>query len=62
VKSKQLKTDIFCLDFTNLLFGFPGFSKESGKSKLKNSEIQTIMRENSNKKIVFLCLGFPDFS
>jgi hypothetical protein len=60
------------------LFGFPGFSKESGKSKLKNSEIQTIMRENPNNNegkskqkssiatIIWispiLCLGFPDLS
>jgi hypothetical protein len=32
------------------LYEFPGFSKESGKFKLKNSEIQTIIREISNKK------------
>jgi hypothetical protein len=49
------------MDFTNLLFGFPEFSKESGKSKLKNSEIQTIMGGNPNKKAVFLFFGFRRF-
>jgi hypothetical protein len=49
VKSKQHETDF--------LFGFPGFSKESGKSKLKNNQIQTIMRVNPNKKAVFLFFG-----
>jgi hypothetical protein len=60
----------FYLDFTNLLFGFPGFSKEPGKSKLENIEIQTIMRGNPNKKSSLfnlwispiLCLGFQDLS
>jgi hypothetical protein len=52
---------IFHLDFTNRLFGFPGFSKETGKFKLKNSEIQTIMKENPNKKTVVLFFGFHRF-
>jgi hypothetical protein len=43
------------------LFGFPGFLKEFGKSKLKNSKIQTIMRENQNKKQFFYSLDFSDF-
>jgi hypothetical protein len=39
-----------------------GKSKEkSGKSKLNNSEIQTIMRRNPNKKAFFYCLDFTDF-
>jgi hypothetical protein len=37
------------------------FLKESGKSKLKNSEIQTIMKENPDKKEVFLFFGFRRF-
>jgi hypothetical protein len=45
---------IFCLDF-------PDFLKQSGKSKLKNIEIQTIMRGNPNKKAVFLFFGFRRF-
>jgi hypothetical protein len=68
VKSKQLKnrffvwiSAIFYFDFINLLFGFQGFSKESGKSKLKNSKIQTIMRGNPNKKAVFYCEDFAIF-
>jgi hypothetical protein len=48
------------LDFTDFLFRFPGFWKESGKSKLKNSEIQTIMR-GANKKAVVLFFGFHRF-
>jgi hypothetical protein len=63
------KTD-FCLDFAICLFGFPGFLKESWKSKLKYSQIQTIIRENPNQNSSFfivwispiLCLCFPDFS
>jgi hypothetical protein len=46
---------------TDFMFGFPGFLKESGKSKLKNSEIQTIMRGNPNQKAVFLFFGFRRF-
>jgi hypothetical protein len=53
---------IFYLDFTNILFEFPGFSKESGKFKLKNSEIETIMRGNPNKKnSFFYSLDTADF-
>jgi hypothetical protein len=55
------KTDFLFEFHHNLLFGFPGFSKESGKSKLKNSKIQTIMRKNLNKKAVFLIFGFRRF-
>jgi hypothetical protein len=46
------------------LFGFPGFSKESGKSKLKNSEIKKnpiIKGEIQSKKQFFHCLDFTDF-
>jgi hypothetical protein len=58
---ETIKKQIFCFDFANLLFRFPGFSKESGKSKLKKSKIQTIMRENPNIKEVFLFFGFCRF-
>jgi hypothetical protein len=72
-KSKQKHS--FCLDFrlktfkpgnpnnkkTDFLFGFPEFSKESGKSKHKNIEIQTIIRDNPNKKAFFYLFGFPGF-
>jgi hypothetical protein len=43
------------------LFGFPGFSKESGKFKHKDSEMQAIIRENLNKKAFFLLFGFRRF-
>jgi hypothetical protein len=44
------------------LVEFPEFLKESVKSKLKNSETQTIMRENQTKKAVFLFFGFFGFN
>jgi hypothetical protein len=65
VKSKQFKTD-FLFGFRHFLiwispiFGFPGFSKESGKSQLENSEIQT-MEEIQTKEQCFYSLDFPDF-
>jgi hypothetical protein len=63
------KKHIFYLDFTNLLFGFPEFSKESGKSKQKSSFFILLFShilfgfpgfvENNNFYFLF---GFPGFS
>jgi hypothetical protein len=43
----------YCLNFSVFMFGFPVFSKESGKPKNR--------RDSKKKSVFFYCLDFPDF-